>query len=163
MGLSEPIRAAFSNQMNAEMYSFYLYLALAAEFSNRNLMGFYKWMKKQADEEMVHAKKFYEFLLDKENNIDFKSIDATPDFKNLTVADLWLEVVKHEQEVTSLINNLASLVVEEGDYSASVFLQWFITEQVEEQHTVNIIYRDVKRMENYADIWQVDRELMKDL
>jgi ferritin len=123
---------AMNEQINKEFFSSYLYLSMAAYFEDKNLMGFAHWMRLQADEEREHAMKSYNFILDAGGRVYLKAIDAptTEWNSNLEIAE---QVAEHEAKVTASIHSLYELALKEKDYAAQVMLQWFITEQVEEE------------------------------
>jgi len=121
-----------NEQINAELFSAYLYLSMSAHFESQNLSGFANWMRVQYQEETGHAMKLYKYVFDRGGAVTLKAI-AQPATKFKTPLDIFKEILKHEQKVTSLINKLYELAVKEKDYAAQIFLQWFINEQVEEE------------------------------
>lgn len=126
-------------QINKELYSGYLYLAMAAHFAQSNLGGFSHWMKAQAKEELEHAMKFYEFLNDRGEKVNLQAI-AQPDIKFGAPVKVFEQVLEHEIFVTSRIHLLYEIAVTEKDYPTQVFLQWFVNEQVEEEkHATEIL------------------------
>ena len=130
--LNKKIEKAFNKQINAETYSAYMYWSMSASLENMNLPGFAAWMRAQAQEEMTHAMKFYHHIIERGGTVTLTAIDGPPtewkDVKAVMEATL-----KHEQLVTSLINDLVDLAIAEKDHAANMFLQWFVTEQVEEE------------------------------
>ncbi|HSM71959.1 MAG TPA: ferritin [Anaerolineales bacterium] len=144
--LKKAMQDAMNEQINKELFSSYLYLSMAAYFENKNLPGFANWMRVQADEERVHAMKFYDFILERGGRVLLKAIDApkTDWNSNLEVAE---EVAEHEAMVTESINDLYELALQEKDYPAQVLLQWFVTEQVEEENSAAQIVADLKLVE----------------
>jgi ferritin len=130
--ISKAMQDAINDQINKELYSSYLYLSMAAHFAHENLPGFAKWMSVQEGEERQHAMKLYEFLLDRGGRVMLKAI-AAPETEWKTSLDLFKQVAAHEAGVTASINALYELALKEKDYPAQVMLQWFITEQVEEE------------------------------
>src|SRR5215211_2612618 len=130
--IGKSMQEAMNEQINKEFFSSYLYLSMAAFFEDKNLMGFAHWMRLQADEEREHAMKFYNFILDAGGRVLLKTIDApaTEWKSNLEVAE---QVAEHEAMVTASINSLYELAHQEKDYPAQTMLQWFISEQVEEE------------------------------
>lgn len=144
--LKKAMQDAMNEQINKELFSSYLYLSMAAYFENKNLPGFANWMRVQADEERVHAMKFYDFILERGGRVLLKAIDApkTDWNSNLEVAE---EVAAHEAMVTESINDLYELALQEKDYPAQVLLQWFVTEQVEEENSAAQIVADLKLVE----------------
>jgi len=140
---------AFNEQINAELYSAYLYQAMAADFEARNLRGFAHWMELQAKEEQGHAKKMYDFLVDRGGRAVLKAIAAPPAEWKSALA-VFEEVYAHEQKVTGLIHKLVELARSENDHAAEVFLAWFVTEQVEEEAHASEISEKLKLVKDQA-------------
>jgi ferritin len=130
--ISKSIEQAINEQINKELYSSYLYLSMAAYFENKNLPGFAKWMYVQADEERGHGMKFFEHLVDRGGKVELKPI-AGPATEWKLSLDVFKQVQEHEAFITASINALYELAGKEKDYPTQVLLQWFITEQVEEE------------------------------
>jgi ferritin len=141
--MNKKVENAINKQINAEIYSAYLYLAMAAYFDGEGLEGFSNWMKIQAQEEMTHAMKFYRWVFERGGKVELDAIDK-PNGEYGSSLEVFEEVLKHEQEVTSLINNLYELAVEEKDYAFQSMLKWFIDEQVEEEGNAQQIIDKVK-------------------
>ena len=159
--INKPMQDAMNEQINKEMFSSYLYLSMAAYFEGKNLPGFANWMRIQADEEREHAMKFYDFILERGGRVLLKAIDAPKtDWKsNLEVAE---EVAAHEAMVTASINDLYELALKEKDYPAQVMLQWFITEQVEEESSAAQVVADLKLIEDRGTaVLMLDKQLSK--
>ncbi len=145
---SKRLQAAINDQINAEYYSAYLYLSMAAYLEYKDLPGMAHWMRMQYEEEVFHALKFFDFMNDRGARVILKAIDAPPsDFGS--VEEVFAEVLAHEQKVTSLIHNLYKLAVEENDYPTQSLLQWFIDEQVEEEKTASDILARVRMVKDY--------------
>lgn len=119
-------------QINKELYSAYLYLSMAAWFEDANLKGFANWMKVQFQEEQFHALKFFDYVMERGSQVKLEAIEA-PETKWENPAAAFKQVLEHEQYVTSRIHGLVKLAREENDYASEAFLQWFVTEQVEEE------------------------------
>lgn len=130
--ISKTMQDAINDQINKELYSSYLYLSMAAYFECHNLPGFAKWMQVQEGEERGHAMKLYQFLVDRGGRVLLKAI-AAPDVDWKTSLEVFKQVAEHEAKVTASINSLYELALQEKDYAAQMVLQWFITEQVEEE------------------------------
>lgn len=130
--LSAVLQKALNEQINKEFYSAYLYLAMSAHFEDTNLSGFAKWMKLQADEEQEHGMKFYSYLLERGAKVDLTPI-AGPVLEGKSNLEIFKQVQAHEAVVTASINALYELALKENDYPTQIMLQWFITEQVEEE------------------------------
>ena len=135
MELSARLREAINSHLNAELYSAYLYLSMAAYCENIGMPGFAHWMRLQHQEELSHGMKLFDFLNARGSRVVLQAIDQPPtEFKSpLDVAEKTLE---HERAVTSKIHRLYELTIEESDYAAQVLLQWFISEQVEEEKVI---------------------------
>ena len=157
--LSKKMQDAMNEQINKELYSAYLYLSMSAHCESINLSGFAHWMREQAEEEKEHAMKLYEFICDRGGRVELKAIDQPPvEFKS--AIDVFEQTLKHEEFVTSLINDLYVLAVQEKDYASQIFLQWFVTEQVEEEKGASEILEMLRMIGDKAQgILIVDRQL----
>jgi ferritin len=157
--LSSKMQDALNGQLNAELYSSYLYLSMAAYFLDLNLGGFANWMRVQAQEEDMHAMKFYNFLNERGGRILLKAIDGPPTEWDSPLA-AFEAVLEHEQKVTGLINDLVELALAEHDHATNIFLQWFVTEQVEEEDSANDVIQQIKMIgEAKGGLFMLDREL----
>ena len=157
--ISDALRDEINAQIKYELYSAYMYLAMSAWCSDRNLDGFARWMRLQAQEEVAHAMRFYEYLLERGARVELQAIDEPPkDFAApLAVMEKSLE---HEKFVSSRIHGLYELAQKEGDYPAQVMLQWFITEQVEEENTAGTLVAQLKMAgDSPAALLVFDRQL----
>lgn len=130
--ISTAMQKAINEQINKEFYSSYLYLSMAAYFDAKNLPGFAQWMYVQAEEERGHGMKLFKHLLERGGKIELKGI-AEPQIDWKTYLEVFKKVQEHEAAVTASINTLYELTLSEKDYPVQVLLQWFITEQVEEE------------------------------
>ncbi|NOZ48815.1 MAG: ferritin [Chloroflexi bacterium] len=157
--LNEKLQQAISEQINAEFYSAYLYLSMAAYLEDINLPGFAHWMRIQYDEEVIHTLKFFDFLIARGGRVVLKGIDAPPaEFDS--VLHVFEATLQHEQHVTSLINKLYKLAKEEGDYPTEVLLQWFITEQVEEEKNAGDAVQQLRMIGDFGPgLLTMDREM----
>jgi len=157
--LSEKMQKAIEDQINAELWSAYLYLSMSAYFERQNLPGFANWMKIQWQEEITHAIKFFDFVHERGGKIVLKPIAEVPSvWKN--AADAYAETLKHERVVTSLINNLVNIAVEEKDHATNNMLQWYVAEQVEEEANADKILGQLKLIgDNGYGLLMLDREL----
>jgi ferritin len=126
---------AINAQVGMEFGAAYLYLSMAADFEHKNLKGLGKWMRKQHEEELKHAMKFVDFLLERGQTVALPALGA-PKTTWKTTAEAFKDALAHEQKVTASITKLYDLALKEGDYPAQVMLQWFVTEQVEEENQV---------------------------
>ena len=134
-------------QINAELYSAYLYLAMASWFENANWGGFAKWLSAQAKEEMGHALKFYKYLNDRGAHVTFAAIAAPPN-EWQDPLDAFKAVAKHEAGITAQILELSALATKENDTASQIFLQWFVTEQIEEEKHADEIVRMLELIKN---------------
>ncbi len=157
--INEKIEKALNVQINKEFFSSYLYLSMSSYFESKNLTGMANWMKIQADEEHLHAMKFYTYVIQKGGRVILASIE-TPKNSWKSPLDAYEDTYVHEQFITASINDLVHLSLEEKDYATHNFLQWFVTEQVEEESNVTKIIDDLKMVgENNYGIFMLDREL----
>lgn len=144
--ISKAMQDAINEQINKELFSSYLYLSMAAYFEDRNLPGFAHWMRVQEQEEREHAMKFYEHIFERGGKVVLKAIDA-PKTEWASPLEVAEEVAAHEAKVTASIYALYELALQEKDYPAQVMLQWFITEQVEEEKNAAEIVANLKLIE----------------
>ena len=159
--ISSKMVAALNDQIKHEQYSSHLYLAMAAWCESQNLKGFGNWLRIQADEERGHAIKILDFLLDLGAPVALKGLDQPPaDFKS--AQKLFDDILEHEKKISDLINKLYAQAGEEKDYRTQIFLQWYVTEQVEEEANVNEIRQKLVEIgEKSSGIYWVDKELKK--
>lgn len=157
--ISKKMLNAINEQINKELYSEYLYLAMAAWFENRNLPGFANFFYIQMKEERFHMMKMYHFVLDRGGEIALKAIgDPSADYKN--PIEVFRASLKHEQGVTASIHALAALAAEEKDPAAQSFFNWFIDEQVEEEQTQENTLKSLQMFNGEgAGLLFLDREL----
>jgi len=134
MPMSAALQRAMNDQIQKEFYAHYLYLAMSAWFEERNFEGFAKWMRIQADEERTHAMRIFDFVLDRGGKVRLEAIPE-PGAKWKTALEVFDDARKHEAMVSGSINDLYARATSEKDYASQVMLQWFITEQVEEEKT----------------------------
>jgi len=157
--LSQKMEAKLNDQLNAEFYSAYLYLAMSAYFKATDLLGFANWMQVQFEEEKVHAMRFFEFIDRMDGRIKLTQI-PTPPFEWKSPVDVFEETFKHEQKVSQGIFELASLADKEKDYATHNFLQWFIAEQVEEESSAKAILKKLRFVgDSKSALLFVDKEL----
>jgi ferritin len=130
--LSRNLETALNDQIKHELYSAYLYLSMSAHAESHGLPGAAKWLGKQAQEEQEHAMKFYNYVLDRGSKVTLQAIEQPPsEFTSLL--DVFEQVKEHEAKVTGLIHRLYDMALKENDYASQVELQWFVSEQVEEE------------------------------
>lgn len=157
--ISKKIERAINKQMNMEMYSAYVYLSMAAYFDGMHLMGFSHWMRLQAQEELGHSMKLYDYLLDRDGAVDLLAVKApTKTWKSpLTACQ---QALTHERANTKQINDLMNLASTENDHATRIFLQWFVTEQVEEESSASTLVEKVKLAKNDSGaMFILDQEL----
>jgi ferritin len=157
--MNEDVRSAINDQINREFFAAYLYLGMAAHFDVEALDGFAHWMRLQAKEELGHAMRLYDYLLERGARAELRAIDAPPpEFGSpLSIAE---QALDHERQVSKSIDRIYALAQKEGDYATQVQLQWFLTEQVEEEHSAETMV-DRLRMagDNRAALLILDREV----
>ena len=157
--LDEKMVEAINKQLNAELYSAYLYLSMDAYFQSTDLAGFANWMRVQAQEEMTHAMKFYDYLVRRGARVTLKEIAAPPIQWDTPVA-VFEHVYQHEQMVTGLINQLVDLAISLSDHATNNFLQWYVAEQVEEEESASGVLQKVKLAgDSSSGLMMVDQEL----
>jgi ferritin len=159
--LSDKMQAALNRQLNAELYSGYLYLSMNAYFKALNLDGFANWMYYQAQEELTHGMKFYDFINQRGGQVVLGQIEAPPTTWGSPLA-VFEATLAHEQKVTGLINDLMEVALSERDHATQIFLQWFVSEQVEEEESVGGVLEQLKLMgAAEGGLFMIDRELAK--
>jgi len=157
--LNERMEKALNDQINAEVYSGYLYLSMSSYFSDKNLPGFASWMRVQAQEELAHAMKFYDFIDGRRGRNSLQSIPA-PQSNWESTLGVFEQVLEHEIGVTNRINKLVDLSIELSDHATNNFLQWFVAEQVEEEASADEIIQRLKLVGgDGAGIFMLDTEL----
>ena len=157
--LSDTMQEALNAQLNAEAFSSYLYLSMAAYFEAENLLGFANWMRVQSEEETMHAMKFYDYINERNGRVLLRALEA-PQTEWASPLAAFEDAFKHEQYITGRINDLTNLALKEGDHATWSFLQWFVDEQVEEESSVDAVIQDLKRVADFpAGLFMLDREL----
>jgi ferritin len=157
--LTAPMQDAFNDQIKNEFYSAYIYLSMAAFFDDANLPGMAAWMRVQAREEAKHAIKIFDHLLDRGARVKLRAIPQPPvDFTSSL--DVFEQAYKHEQAVTKAIHDLYAKATQEKDFASSVFLDWFVREQVEEEKAALVIVEHIKMVaDDRPGLLMLDREL----
>lgn len=159
MALHSEILDALNDQLSEELASFYLYLAMSADFAAKQLSGMAKWMELQAQEELGHAMKFYRHILERGGKVVLKALSQPQASWESPLAAFSAALV-HEQHITSRINALMDLARNHKDYATEAFLQWFVNEQVEEEAQLEPIVHRLKVVGDHAPaLFMVDREL----
>ncbi|MCF8105754.1 MAG: ferritin [Desulfohalobiaceae bacterium] len=157
--LTQNMQKSLNDQITAETYSAYLYLSMAAYFEDQGLPGFAAWMKAQAQEELFHAMKFFNFVNERGGRVLLGAIEQPPT-EWASVVDVFQATLDHERHVTSLINKLVDLAIDEKDHATNNFLQWFVGEQVEEEDTAGQILNKLKLMDRASGgLFMLDKEL----
>ncbi|MEA3223786.1 MAG: ferritin [Thermodesulfobacteriota bacterium] len=157
--IEKNIQKALNKQINAELYSAYLYLSMSAYFQSVNLAGFANRMRVQTLEEMTHADKFYNFIVERGGRVELEAIEAPPKEWASPLA-VFENAYKHEQKVTSMINDLVDLAIKEKDHASNIFLQWFVTEQVEEEASADEVVQKLKLAgDKGSGLFMIDKEL----
>lgn len=157
--VSEAMEKALNAQFNAELYSGYLYLAMAAYFEDNDYSGFAAWMRVQADEELEHGMKFYDYILRRGAKVNIEAI-AKPETEWESPLAAFEQALSHERYVTSLINDLVALAREEKDFATDNFLQWFVEEQVEEEENAMELVAKAKLADgDNRLIYELNKEL----
>ena len=141
--INEKLQKAFNDQINKELYSEYLYLAMKTYFLEQNLMGFVNWFDVQVQEEHAHAMGMFDYLNERGGNIELMAIDK-PVVEGTTPLEIFEQVLKHEEFVTSRINALYDVAEETKDRAAMKFLDWYLKEQVEEEASVGGVLATLK-------------------
>ena len=159
--LTKTVLKALNDQINAELYSAYLYLGMSAWCDGKSLPGFAGWMRTQFGEEQAHALKIYDYVLSQGGTVTLKAIEApTTSYKNLQ--DLWETTLKHERHVTALVHKLYALAQKEQDFATQALMQWYVTEQVEEEKHASTILEQVKMVgTNSSAVFFIDRHVGK--
>jgi ferritin len=157
--ISPKLQDALNEQMKNEFFSAYLYMAMAGYFQSEDLPGFATWMRVQALEEMTHGERFFHFTCDAGGRTDLRPIEG-PKNDFASPLDVFQFGLQHEKFVTDRIGKLMDLAREEGNHAAQIMLQWFITEQVEEEASFSLIIRKLQRVEGDGrGLLMLDQEL----
>lgn len=157
--IKKEVLHSINDQINAESYSAFMYLSMAAYFENMGLSGFANWMKIQYQEESAHALKFFNYLTERNGKVALKAIAQVPvDFNG--IVDVFEKTLTHEIHVTALIDKLMDVAVAASDHATQSFLKWFIDEQVEEEANVEKILATLKLINGEGNgIFMMDREM----
>ncbi|MDW7774319.1 MAG: ferritin [Desulfobulbaceae bacterium] len=159
--LKEKMLKALNDQINAEMYSSYLYLSVEAYFQSLSLSGFAVWMRAQVQEELFHSIKFYDFVCERGGRVVLDAIEK-PDADWNSPLLAFEQILRHEQHVTGRINDLVDLAMAEKDHATLNFLQWFVGEQVEEEASVGAVVDKLRLIkDDTSGLFLLDAELGK--
>ena len=157
--ISKKMEKALNRQINAELYSSYLYLAMAAHAESKNLRGMANWFRVQSQEELVHATKFFGFVHERGGRVTLEAIEKPPVEWSSPKA-LFESGLAHERKVTGLISDLVNLAVDERDHATNNFLQFFVAEQVEEETNADAIVRRLELAQDSGPgLFMIDNEL----
>jgi ferritin len=141
--INDKVQAALNEQINAELFSSYLYLSMSAYFESQDLPGFACWMRVQAKEEDFHVQKFFDYVIERGGRVILESIDK-PQSEWGSPLEAFEEALAHEQHISSRIHDLVELAVEQKDRATQSFLQWFVDEQVEEEASADQVVKSLR-------------------
>lgn len=160
--ISEKMQSGINNQINEEFFSSCLYLSMSAYCESENFKGFAEWFRMQAEEERTHAFKLLDYLQERNGRVILKAIEEPQaDFKS--VQDAFERTLEHERKITGLINNLNKMAVDENDFATQAHLQWFISEQVEEEAVADDILNQIKMVScKPGSMFYIDRHIVRD-
>ena len=157
--LNEKMEKEFNEQINKELFSAYLYLDMKSRFSEMNLQGFVNWMDVQVQEEKAHAMGMYNYVLERDGRVELLAIDK-PEVEGKTPLEIFEQVLKHEEFVTSRINHLMDVADEGRDRAALSFLDWYLKEQVEEESNVGGVLATLRLIgEDKKALLMLDKDL----
>lgn len=157
--LSQKLHDALNAQINAELWSAYLYLSMSMDAETKGYKGVANWFYIQFKEEQDHARIFMNYLNSRDAKVDLKPIDEVPTTWN-SVLDMFNQTLEHERKVTALIGNLAEIAKADNDFASVNRLVWFIDEQVEEEETARDMIASVEAVEgNKYGMYMLDKEL----
>jgi len=157
--LSKRMQDALNKQINAELYSGYLYLSMSAYYQSIGLPGFANWFFVQNQEEQAHAQIIYNHVIDRGGRVILAQIEA-PQTDWANAAAPFEHAVEHEKRVTAMINDLVALAQEEKDFASNAMLQWFVTEQVEEEKNPTDILQQIRMIGDApGGLFMLDRQL----
>jgi ferritin len=157
--LSPKIEKALNDQINAEMFSAYLYLSMVAYFQEKNLSGFAQWMTVQNEEETFHAMKFFRYVSERGGRVTLDAIEK-PQFEWESPLAAMEAALSHEGYITGRINDLVNLALEEKDHATASFLRWFVDEQVEEEDNVNEVVQKLRMVgSDGGGLFMMDRDM----
>lgn len=156
--ISSKMTAAINQQINRELYSGYLYMAMSARATALGLPGVANWFYVQTKEEMSHALKMYQYVNSQGQEVELIAIDQPEGIFN-SALDMFQAGLEHERKVTAWINELVDLAQQEKDHATEIFLQWFVTEQVEEEENASDILGKLKLAGDGGGLFMIDKEL----
>jgi ferritin len=157
--LNPELEAALNVQLGGELYSSHLYLSMSAYCDSANMPGAAHWFRMQADEERTHALRFFDHIVDRGGRVALGTIGAPPT-QFASLLDTFEQALQAERDVSAAIDRLSAMAVAQGDYAAQAFLQWFVTEQVEEEKQADELVQTLRMIgDNPATLFMLDREL----
>ena len=157
--MKQPVQDAVNEQIKHELESAYVYLSMSAHFEAENLPGFARWMRLQAQEELGHAMRLFDYMNDRGGRVVLQAVDQPPS-KFDSPLSVFEKALQHEQKVTALIEQLYETAQQHRDYATQVQLNWFLTEQVEEENNAELIVEQMRMAGNdRAALLIMDREL----
>ncbi len=157
--MSDKVISALNDQVKAEIYSAHLYLSMSAYFHSIDMAGAGNWMRIQYQEELFHAHKLFDYIIERGGRAKLAAIDEPPaEWKS--PLDVFESALAHEKKVTAMIGNLLELARQEHDHATEIFLHWFINEQVEEEASASAIVQQFKQVgDSVNGTFMIDREL----
>ena len=159
--ISKAMQEAINDQINKEMFSSNLYLSMVAYFEDKNLPGLAHWMRLQANEETEHAMKFFDYLVERGGRVTIGAF-AAPKADWESSLEAFQQALEHEEMISASINSLYGLALKENDYASQIFLQWFISEQVEEEKNASDIIHQLKMIDAHGTaVLMLDKQLGK--
>jgi ferritin len=157
--LTDKVQAALNEQIKEELESAYVYLAMSAESDRLGLPGFANWFKMQYSEELAHADRFFNYVLERDGEIELHGL-GKPEVSGETPLSLFEKALNHEQHITSCIFKLKDLARAESDHATDVFLEWFVNEQVEEEASTREVIDQLRLVDGSPNgLFMIDREL----
>lgn len=157
--ISQAMQDAFNKQINEELYSAYVYASMANYFEHSSLKGFAQWMRVQSEEELGHARRIVTFMNDRGGRVVLDAVKAPQKDWDAPLA-AFEDAYKHECHISACINNLSTMAINEKDHASHAFLEWFVTEQVEEESNADEIVQQLKLMDGApGGLFLMDREL----
>jgi len=159
--ISATMQKAINNQIQEEMYSANLYLAMSGYCMSQNLKGFANWLRVQYQEETMHALKLVDYIMSRGGELEIKELAAPPTEYGKPI-EVFEKILAHEEHITSLIHKLYDVAVQEKDVAAQIFLQWFVTEQIEEEASVAEVLEQLRMIgDKKSNVFYMDKELAK--
>lgn len=159
--MNKKVLDLLNKQINAEIYSAYLYLSMASYLRSQNFNGCAKWMEIQHNEELSHAKRIYDYVFERGERAIIGAVDA-PKTEWKSLLCLFEDAYEHEKKVTAMINAIVDASIETKDHATFSFLQWFVDEQVEEEASTDEIVQKLKMIQNNPNgLFMMDSHLGK--